>query len=262
MTSALIPPALDADIKASIDAATAVGLLSLLSGTWPKSHRRLPLFIKFTSAKFGGVYATSGPNAGAAKPAGLFISASPGFTWGMACYATPLLYPVSTAIYGRCGIVAEANPTGWRLFDASDPTAQQLYVDWVRFQPYSRLLMLTTHSQLANQYLRNAFRTQYRIDCVVFPPDEVNQYYTRRRRDRWLAVSQWNAAGDLSSGPYCNQFMNPKLSAVLAEEFEVTRGGLGRRSLIGPMSLPINHASLAADIAKAYNANDIATVSA
>lgn len=262
MTSALVPPALDANINASINAATATGLLSLLKGTWPKSRSGLPLFIKFTSAKFGAAYATSGPKAVTAKPGGLFVSASPGFTWGTGCYTTPLLYPVSTAIYGRCGIVAEADPTGWRLFDATDTATQQLYLDWIRVQPYSRLLMLTTHSQLANQYLRNAFRTQYRIDCVVFPPDEANQYYTRRKYDRWLAVSEWNSAGELSSGPYCSRFLSPRLSVVLAEEFEVARGGLARRSLIGPMSLPINHAGLATDIAKAYNSSDIATVSA
>jgi hypothetical protein len=159
-------------------------------------------------------------------------------------------------------VVAEADPSGWRLFDATNNTNQQLYLDWVRTQPYARRLMLTTHSQLANQFLRNTFRTHYEIDCLVFPPDEANQYYTRRRYDQWLAVSQWNSAGELSSGPYCSKFANPKLSVVLAEEFELAHQGLGRRSLIGPMSLPIDHANLASEIVNAYDRNDIATVSA
>jgi hypothetical protein len=261
MTSAVVPPYLNVAISTSIDAASSTGLLSLLGGTWPRSSHGLPLFIKFMSAKYGAVYATKGPKAGTTKPTGLFVSASPGFTWGKACYATPLLYPVSTAIYGRCGVVADADPAGWRVFDATDPAAQQLYVNWVGHQPYSRLLMLTTHSQLANQYLRNAFRTQYRVDCVVFPPDEANSFYTRRNHDRWLAVSQWDAANELAGG-YCNRFLNPKLAVVLAEEFEVIRAGLGRRALIGPMSVPINHAQIAVDAATAYNTSDIATVTA
>src|SRR3954452_14986995 len=131
MTSAAVPPSLDTAIDTSIDAATLTGLVSLLGGGWPKSRRGLPLFIKFMSAKYGAVYATKGPKAGTPTPTGLFVSASAGFTWGKGCYAKPLLYPVSTAIYGRCGVVAEADPAGWRLFDATDPVAQQLYVNWV-----------------------------------------------------------------------------------------------------------------------------------
>lgn len=262
MTTALVPPALDSAIRGAISAATAAGLLPLLGGgSWPTSATGQPLFIKFIGARYGASYAATGLKAGGTTPLGLFVSSSPGFTWGKACYATPLKYPVSTAIYGRCGIVAEADLTGWRLFDATDAAAQQLYLDWVRSQPYSRLLMLTTHSQLANQFLRNAFRTQYQIDCVVFPPDESNQFYTRRSHDRWLAVSEWTSGGELAAG-YCSKFLNPRLAAVLAEEFEVEKAGLGRRSLIGPTSLPIDHAQIAADIATAYNMSDIATVTA
>jgi hypothetical protein len=262
MTRALVPSALDAAIYATIAGATTTGLVSLLGGTWPTSTATgRPLFIKFMGARYGASYAVKGMKAGGAKPAGLFVSTSAGFTWGSACYATPLLYPVSTAIYGRCGVVAEADPTGWRLFDATDPTAQQHYLDWVRSQPYGRLLMLTTHSQLANQFLRNAFRTQYEIDCVVFPPDESNQFYTRRTRDKWLAVSEWSSPGELAGG-YCSRFLNPRLAVILAEEFEVEKRGLARRALIGPTSLPLSHTSLATDIATAYNSSDIATVTA
>lgn len=261
MTTALVPPALDAAITASIATSTATGLVGLLGGSWPRSSGGRPLFIKFMPAAFGALYATSGPKAALTKPAGLFVSGSAGFTWGQACYVTPLLYPVSTGIYGRCGVVAEADPTGWRLFDATDPAAQQLYLDWVHAQPYSRLLMLTTHSQRANQFLRNAFRTQYRIDAVVFPPDEANAFYTRRAHDRWLAVSQWGPTGDLA-GDYCGRFLNPRLSVVLAEEFELKKHGMSRRAMIGPMQVPIDHTMLRATIATAYNARDIVTVTA
>lgn len=259
--TAIVPPLLDAHIHAQIASATRTGLVHLLGGSWPRSNGGKHLFVKFTSARYGAAYRTVGVGASSAVPTGLFVSTSAGFTWGQGCYVTPLLYPVSNAIYGRCGIVAEADPAGWRLFDATDPVSQQLYLDWASFQPYYRALTLTTHSQLANQYLRNAFRRQYRIDCVVFPPDELNPHYTRRRVDRWLAVSHWSGSGDLAAG-YCSRFLNPRLAVVLAEEFEASHRGIGRRSVIGPTSLPIDHVQLARDIATAYNTSSIATVTA
>jgi hypothetical protein len=134
-------------------------------------------------------------------------------------------------------------------------------MDWVNAQPFAALLMLTTHSQLANQRLRNLFRTQYRIDCVVFPPDELNLHYTRYRHDRWLAVTQWDSAGGIASSP-CTRFLTPRLAAVIAEEFDKSHNSMGRRTLIGPVVTPLDHISLAANIARAYNTGNIATVTA
>jgi hypothetical protein len=256
MATPVVPPALDRAIRRHIDGVSLHGLTALLGPDWPMTGRGHPLFIKFASAKFGGAYGRAVP------PAGLFISATPGYTWGRACYVTPLLYPLSTAIFGRCGVVAEADPTDWRLFDATSPAAQDLYMDWVRVQPFSRLLMLTTHSQLANQYLRDRFRTQYRIDCVIFPPDEIGRHYTRRKIDRWLAVSEWGPGGELAAAQFCTRFRGARLGAVLAEEFETVHKAVGRRSLIGPHHLPIDHAAIRSAIAAAYATNQIATISA
>ena len=57
-----------------------------------KSSSGLPLFIKFTSAKYGAVYATKGPKAGTTKPTGLFRLYVGGLHLGKACYtlASPL----------------------------------------------------------------------------------------------------------------------------------------------------------------------------
>lgn len=259
MSIGIAGPRLDDEIERHISTASQRGLDRVIGGSSPTSTDKQPLFIKFTSAKFGGLHAHGGP--WGKPPGGLYVSAAPGFTWGRACYVTPLRFPVSTAIFGRCGIVAKGNPAGWRLFDATDVFAQDLYMAWASVQPYARLLMLTTHSAVANQFLRDRFRTQYRIDCVVFPPDETNRHYTRRRTDRWLAVSEWRG-GQLVGDTLSTRFSEPRLAAVLAEEFEPVHHALGRRSLIGPMKLPIDHAKLSADIAAAYNGRQIATVTA
>ena len=206
MSRSTIPPVWTLQLKAPSRIRTGAGLITLLNGSWPRSANGLPLFIKYTSAKFGGIYAPIGPKASSLKPSGLYVSATIGYTWGTACYVSPLLYPVSTAIYGRCEVVAEADPSGWRIFDASDLACQQLYIDWVNAQPYARLLILTTHSQLANKFLRDQFRAQFRIDCVVFPPDKSNRHYTRHRQDRWLAVTQWGPTGEIASDRGCALF--------------------------------------------------------
>jgi hypothetical protein len=59
-------------------------------------------------AQYGGAYSPLRSS----RPSGLFISTSPGFTWGNGCYITSLSFGLSAAIYGRCGVVAEADPTG------------------------------------------------------------------------------------------------------------------------------------------------------
>lgn len=157
-------------------------------------------------------------------------------------------------------MVASADVANWRIFNAGDPAAAQLYITWVSLQPYARMLLLTTHSQLANQYLRNLFKTHYQIDCVVFPPDEMNLHYTRHRTDRWLVVTDWSGA-EIRNGGYSKRFLGPRLATVISEEFEATHGGIGRRTLIGPLKVPLPHATFATQIAAAYNSTTILTIS-
>jgi len=46
---------------------------------------------------------------------------SAGNPCGTAAYVTPLAFPLSSALYGRIGIVCEFDPTTWRVFDATKP---------------------------------------------------------------------------------------------------------------------------------------------
>jgi hypothetical protein len=257
MTSG-VPTAFDGTIEASIQAATALGLAALAAPGRVTTEARY--VIKYTDARFGGRYPPA-PNF-VSNP-GLFISQSPGFTWGAALYACPVAYPISSGIYGRCGIVAElSSATGWRLFDASNPSIAGLYVQWVQRQPMFQMLTLTTHSQLANQLLRNAFRTRFRIDAVVFPPDEVNPRYTRRKQDRWLAISEWSPSGRLvTSGP-ATRAISPKLCIILAEEFEKTKSNIGRHAFIGPTPFLANMVPTPNDVIQAYQNSNLLWVGA
>ncbi|MEA2939611.1 MAG: hypothetical protein QOD09_140 [Bradyrhizobium sp.] len=226
-----VPTAFDAQIKSHILAASAQGLAALAAPN--RAAIEAKYVIKYTNAQFGGQY-PPGPNS--ASSSGLYISPSPGFTWGAGIYACPVAYPISGGIYGRCGVVAELPPTDkWRLFNAIDRFAASLYVEWVQRQPMFTMLTLTTHSQLANQLLRNAFRSRFEIDAVIFPPDELNPRYTRRKQDRWLAISEWSSPPRrlVTSGP-AKRPLSPKLCVILAEEFEPTKSTIGRKTFIGP----------------------------
>ncbi len=151
-----LPTPVDKDIEDSIVDASSRGLVAVVGSPTADLVEHV---IKFTAASYGGQYP---PSPRARTPCALYISPSPGFTWGAAVYVCPLAFPLSSAIYGRCGIVGKLS--GWRyyrIFDAANPRAAALYVAWSQLQPMSTMLALTTHSQLANQTLRNAFRTRF-----------------------------------------------------------------------------------------------------
>src|SRR5215475_14474280 len=67
-------------------------------------------------------------------PSTLKISETPALTWGTATYVTPLAFPLSSALYGRIGLVAPFDPRAWRVFDATTPQGRMAYVRWVRAQ--------------------------------------------------------------------------------------------------------------------------------
>jgi hypothetical protein len=114
------------------------------------------------------------------------ISSTVGYTWGAGTYVAPLAYPTSSAIFGRLGVVAQFNPSGWKVFDAVDPKNQDLYLSWTWRQPlFHRLSMLTKGSAFYNQELRNRFRSHFEIHCVLFPPDQINKEYTKLT-DVWM----------------------------------------------------------------------------
>ncbi len=253
-----VPTSIDRAIESAIQAASAAGLAAIAAPGLPADESRY--VVKYTGAKYGGRY-PPGPNAKTSL--GLHVSPNPGFTWGAGVYACPVAYPVSGAIYGRCGIVAELPQTaGWRLFNATDPAAANLYVQWVQLQPLYPMLTLTAHANWANHLLRNLFKERFTIDLVVFPPDEFHARYTNRLTDRWLAISEWRAPGKLASGVDATRPTNARLTVILAEEFEVYGSGIRRQALIGPTPTLPTMIPTAADVIAAYRNSNLLWVGA
>lgn len=201
-----------------------------------------PLAIKYVPSAWAKHYSVKG------MP--LKISETAGFTWGTATYVTPLAFPISSAIFGRIGVVAEYDPDGWRVFDATQQRAQELYLTWVRTQPDYGRLVLTMHSQLANQYLRNSFRERFRIDCVLFPPDQRNLAYTDVD-DVWMAVTDWRRTGCIETS-MSGRLQEAWFTVLVEEEFMPDTHDVTRSSLIGPIAPRQSNPSMASQIATAY----------
>lgn len=259
MSARVRPTPVDARITKAIDSATTKGLDSILGVSPTAAEARL--IIKYMDARYGGEYAPARRTRGRKARDKVHISTSVDFTWGTGCYVCPLAYAFSAAIYGSCGIIAEFDPSHWRLFDAGAAQNIRDYMAWVEYQPMIMMLKTTVHANLANQYLRNTFREAFRIDCVVFPPDEINQHYVDRTRHRWLAVSDWDGPGRLRRGGASDKFRRPRLTVVIAEQFEKVHGGLGRRTLIGPQASPFVPPATPAQLAAAYVNHQICTTS-
>lgn len=253
-----IPTPMDAAIEAAIHTSTTGGFaVAAAPGRLPDESQYI---VKYTGAKYGGRYP---PGSNATAPLGLFVSPNPGFTWGAGIYGCPVAYPVSGAIYGRCGVVAElASTVGWRIFDATDPLTAQLYVQWAQLQPIYPMLTLTAHANWANHLLRNLFKSRFNIDVVVFRPDEFHGHYTNRTADRWLSISEWKSPGRLASGVASTRTLNARLTVVLAEEFELTKSGIRRQALIGPTPTLATNLPTPADVISAYLASDLLWVGA
>ena len=210
--------------------------------------------MKYTAAKWSSGYRSG---------AGIRISDSAGFTWGTGSYVTPIAYPYSSAIFGRVGVVAQFDPHGWKVFDATATAAQDLYLAWLRYQPMARQATLTTHSALYNHFLRDRFREHYGIDCVLFAPDQTNPVYTRGG-DVWMAVSDWRKQPGrrrLATGESA-MFKNTKLTVLVEEEFEDRLHGLERAALLNLTSRPPAPAATTAAIAQAYAQDAIVRIRA
>jgi hypothetical protein len=193
----------------------------------------------------------------------LKISDTPGFTWGRATYVAPLACPLSSGIFGRVGVVARLKDHHqWRTFDARDPGKAELYVRWLQQQGRYRDIILSAHSAYLSQLYRDAFRRRYRIDCVLFRPDQSNRAYTSMHRDVWMAVTDWtDLPGKLPTidDGYSKRFLDPRLTVVLEEEFTDAMGGIHRTALLNLGSRPpVQH--LAEEIWDAYNRGGIVRV--
>ena len=140
--------------------------------------------------------------------------------------------PLSTATYGRTGIVATVDPKDWSAFDARVEANEALYVDWLHHQPDYREAVLTVHADYWLHQFRNLFREQFAIDVVLFHPDEFDSFrwYTLPG-DTWLAVSDWTPDGYLADG-YSSRFVDPRLTILIEEDFKVDDPALTRTRLL------------------------------
>ena len=113
------------------------------------------------------------------------------YTWGRAVYVTGVQEPLSTAIYGRVGVVGYFEPTpAWRVFDARDDDKADLYLEWLQLQSDYRDAILTVYTNHWLHGLRNDFREEFGIDVVLCNADEHDELkqYTHDS-DTWLCVS-------------------------------------------------------------------------
>lgn len=93
-----------------------------------------------------------------------------------------------------------------------------LYVKWVESQPAFEKLVTTVHSTIANHELRNKFRKDFRIDCVLFHPDQEAEHYTDATQHIWMAVTDWKSPGVIESG-FSNNLANARFTVLIDEDF-------------------------------------------
>lgn len=196
-------------VERSIQPSEQSRLLSILASTGPYA-------IKFVKSRWASAYFS---------PDRLKISETPALTWGTATYVTPLAFPLSSALYGRVGLVTDFDPSGWRVFDATDPAARAAYVNWVRVQPAFSDLVLTVHSTYANHLLRNKFREDFRVDCVLFNPDQEAELHTDRRQHVWMAVTDWTPQGTIDSSKSA-RLGRARFTVLIDEDFVLEDQGL------------------------------------
>lgn len=222
--AALLPPSLRAEIEDAIDGSAAAWEGWIHDNrSDPLARASRPLAVKYVPSRYAASYRTPGSK---------LVIGSSNFTWGRGVYVTGVEEPLSTAIYGRAGVVASFKPSAWRVFDARVSTNEALYLDWLHQQPDYREAVLTVHADYWLHRFRNLFREQFAIDVVLFHPDEFDSFgwYTRAD-DTWLAVSDWTSAGYLAEG-YSDVFIDPRLTILIEEDFRLDDPALTRLPLL------------------------------
>ncbi len=181
-----------------------------------------PMVIKFVDSSLARKYGTANP---------LKISSTPALTWGTGTYVTPLAFPLSPALYGRVGLVTPFEPTDWRVFDATEPASRQAYLGWVQAQADYDDLVYTVHSTDANHQMRNRFRRSFKIDCVLFHPDQEAEQHTNASRDVWMLVTDWTPGGQIASG-FSARLKAARFVVLLDEQFRIDDSPVFRRGAL------------------------------
>jgi hypothetical protein len=178
-----------------------------------------PYVIKFVQSRWADHYSSFQK---------LKISETPALTWGTATYVTPLCFPLSSAMYGRIGLVTRFDPKGWKVFDCTRPSARQAYVRWARAQPSYSHLLLTVHSTFANHLMRNQFREFFGIDCVIFHPDQEAESHTDMTQHMWLAVTDWKTIKGkrVIDSSLSKRLSRARFTVLIDEDFRLEDGGL------------------------------------
>ena len=216
----------DADIRKAVRP-NPFGPIGVIARDSDPGGIGIPLAIKYMPAKSAIFYRS-------AKTRKFNISGTAGYTWGTGTYVAPLAYPTSSATFGRLGVVARFDPLGWKVFDAIDPKNQSLYLSWVWRQPlYHRLSMTTMGSAFYNQVLRNMFRSYFEINCVLFPPDQINTDYTKTT-DVWMCVTDWKSPTVIKDEGLSDRFNVAKACVLVDEEFYDENGGVKRIAHLNP----------------------------
>jgi hypothetical protein len=255
--ASLLPPDLRLKIENAIaDSATAWSEHAA-QNLESAASSALAMAVKYVPSAYAAKYK--------AANAGLFIGSN-NFTWGRGVYVTGVEQPLSTAIYGRAGLVARFDPAGWRAFDARDPTNQQLYLHWLQAQVTYAEAVLTVHSDHFLHGLRNVFREQFAIDVVLFRPDEgdAGQWYTSPD-DTWMAVSDWEPGIERRRGSqlrqgYSGRFSDVRLTILIEEEFAPDDPALTRSPQLVLSGAAPSAAGWPARVRAAYSAGTIERV--
>jgi hypothetical protein len=203
-----------ASIRAAVEHAIEPYATSRLAAL--VSHAGGPYVIKFVNSRWASAYSS---------PAQLKISENPALTWGTATYVTPLAYPLSSALYGRIGLVTEFDPTNWNIFDATKVASRMAYVRWTQAQPAFSDLVLTVHSTYTNHLFRNKFRRDFRIDCVLFHPDQEAEIHTDRGQHVWMAVTDWKRRWQIDS-KMSKRLARARFVVLIDEDFALEKDGL------------------------------------
>ncbi|KQP63739.1 hypothetical protein [Nocardioides sp. Leaf285] len=244
--AALLPPGLRDRVEAAIDSsALALGQFvrnNLEVRTFGRPQ--LPLAVKWVASEYAHDYMSVNN--------GLYIGSN-NYTWGQGVYVTGISEPISTAMYGRAGVVARFDPSAWRCFDARTMTNQRIYLRWLKAQPNYSEALLTVHSGHWLQILRNHFREQFKIDVVLFRPDEYDTpgWYTDPQHT-WLAVSDWTPFGTLAE-KWSQRFVDARLAAVAEEDFRADPGVLTRSPNLTLSAASPHHGGLATAVKMAYS---------
>lgn len=237
---------------------------------------RRPLAMKYVQSKWAKDYVRKPNNNG-------FYIGNKDFTWGKAVYVTGVKQPLSTAPYGRVGLVSYFEPDGpdgpWRVFDARDKANADLYLEWLRLQLVYDDAILTVHTNHWLHGLRNYFREEFSIDVVLCEPDEHDEgwKYTHPK-DIWLCVSDFGFGPSLPpinpklppnhrwlASNYSARFPDVRLTIVPEEEFVGPEDPTSIRPPHDPLprvaQLAVSgKAPVAPNVVRAYWQNKVVTV--